>query len=304
MVRRGKTMLKSKGDIVFGVINYILLLAIMVITIYPLYFIIIASVSNAHSVALGEVWFWPKGFNLNAYIDVFKEKSIWTGYLNTIVYTALGTLINLAVTIPCAYALAKKRLIGRNVIMGIFIFTMYFSGGMVPGYLLVKNLGMLDTIWAMIIPGAVSVYNMIITRTFFASSIPEELYEAAKIDGCSEFRAFFTIALPLSAAIIAVMALYYGVGHWNEYFNALIYMSNQDKFPLQLVLRNILIMNQNINMTQSMTAEQAEYMAQQAQLAEAMKYAVIFIASFPVLAAYPFVQKYFVKGVMIGAVKG
>lgn len=297
-------MLKSKGDIVFGVINYILLLAIMVITIYPLYFIIIASVSNAHSVALGEVWFWPKGFNLNAYIDVFKEKSIWTGYLNTIVYTALGTLINLAVTIPCAYALAKKRLIGRNVIMGIFIFTMYFSGGMVPGYLLVKNLGMLDTIWAMIIPGAVSVYNMIITRTFFASSIPEELYEAAKIDGCSEFRAFFTIALPLSAAIIAVMALYYGVGHWNEYFNALIYMSNQDKFPLQLVLRNILIMNQNINMTQSMTAEQAEYMAQQAQLAEAMKYAVIFIASFPVLAAYPFVQKYFVKGVMIGAVKG
>ena len=163
---------------------------------------------------------------------------------------------------------------------------------------------MLDTIWAMIIPGAVSVYNMIITRTFFASSIPEELYEAAKIDGCSEFRAFFTIALPLSAAIIAVMALYYGVGHWNEYFNALIYMSNQDKFPLQLVLRNILIMNQNINMTQSMTAEQAEYMAQQAQLAEAMKYAVIFIASFPVLAAYPFVQKYFVKGVMIGAVKG
>ena len=297
-------MLKSKGDIVFGVINYILLLAIMVITIYPLYFIIIASVSNAHSVALGEVWFWPKGFNLNAYIDVFKEKSIWTGYLNTIVYTALGTLINLAVTIPCAYALAKKRLIGRNVIMGIFIFTMYFSGGMVPGYLLVKNLGMLDTIWAMIIPGAVSVYNMIITRTFFASSIPEELYEAAKIDGSSEFRAFFTIALPLSAAIIAVMALYYGVGHWNEYFNALIYMSNQDKFPLQLVLRNILIMNQNINMTQSMTAEQAEYMAQQAQLAEAMKYAVIFIASFPVLAAYPFVQKYFVKGVMIGAVKG
>ena len=297
-------MLKSKGDIVFGVINYILLLAIMVITIYPLYFIIIASVSNAHSVALGEVWFWPKGFNLNAYIDVFKEKSIWTGYLNTIVYTALGTLINLAVTIPCAYALAKKRLIGRNVIMGIFIFTMYFSGGMVPGYLLVKNLGMLDTIWAMIIPGAVSVYNLIITRTFFASSIPEELYEAAKIDGCSEFRAFFTIALPLSAAIIAVMALYYGVGHWNEYFNALIYMSNQDKFPLQLVLRNILIMNQNINMTQSMTAEQAEYMAQQAQLAEAMKYAVIFIASFPVLAAYPFVQKYFVKGVMIGAVKG
>ncbi len=297
-------MLKSKGDIVFGVINYILLLAIMVITIYPLYFIIIASVSNAHSVALGEVWFWPKGFNLNAYIDVFKEKSIWTGYFNTIVYTALGTLINLAVTIPCAYALAKKRLIGRNVIMGIFIFTMYFSGGMVPGYLLVKNLGMLDTIWAMIIPGAVSVYNMIITRTFFASSIPEELYEAAKIDGCSEFRAFFTIALPLSAAIIAVMALYYGVGHWNEYFNALIYMSNQDKFPLQLVLRNILIMNQNINMTQSMTAEQAEYMAQQAQLAEAMKYAVIFIASFPVLAAYPFVQKYFVKGVMIGAVKG
>ena len=288
----------------FGVINYILLLAIMVITIYPLYFIIIASVSNAHSVALGEVWFWPKGFNLNAYIDVFKEKSIWTGYFNTIVYTALGTLINLAVTIPCAYALAKKRLIGRNVIMGIFIFTMYFSGGMVPGYLLVKNLGMLDTIWAMIIPGAVSVYNMIITRTFFASSIPEELYEAAKIDGCSEFRAFFTIALPLSAAIIAVMALYYGVGHWNEYFNALIYMSNQDKFPLQLVLRNILIMNQNINMTQSMTAEQAEYMAQQAQLAEAMKYAVIFIASFPVLAAYPFVQKYFVKGVMIGAVKG
>lgn len=297
-------MLKSKGDIVFGVINYILLLAIMVITIYPLYFIIIASVSNAHSVALGEVWFWPKGFNLNAYIDVFKEKSIWTGYLNTIVYTGLGTLINLAVTIPCAYALAKKRLIGRNVIMGIFIFTMYFSGGMVPGYLLVKNLGMLDTIWAMIIPGAVSVYNMIITRTFFASSIPEELYEAAKIDGCSEFRAFFTIALPLSAAIIAVMALYYGVGHWNEYFNALIYMSNQDKFPLQLVLRNILIMNQNINMTQSMTAEQAEYMAQQAQLAEAMKYAVIFIASFPVLVAYPFVQKYFVKGVMIGAVKG
>lgn len=297
-------MHRSKGDKLFDVVNISLLVLILIITIYPLFFIVIASVSDAGRVALGEVWLWPVGFNLDAYVNVFQETSIWTGYLNTIIYTVLGTVINLAVTIPCAYALAKKRLIGRNIIMGIMLFTMYFSGGMVPTYLLIKQLGMLDTVWSLVIPGALSVYNLIITRTFFASSIPEELYEAATIDGCSEFRMFFTIALPLAAAIIAVMTLYYGVAHWNNYFNALIYVSTPRKFPLQLVLRNILILNQNINTTQSMTAEQAEYMAKKAQLAEAMKYAVIFIASFPVLCAYPFVQKYFVKGVMIGAVKG
>jgi putative aldouronate transport system permease protein len=278
----------------------------MLLVLYPLYFTIIASISNPYNVSLGEVVFLPIGFSLDAYINVFNNDIIWTGYRNTIFYTVLGVFINLLVTVPCAFALARRNLAGKNVIMFLFVFTMFFSGGLIPTYLLVKQLGMLDTVWAMIIPSAMSVFNMIITRTFYQINIPEELYESARIDGSNDFGMFFRIALPLSKPIIAVMALFYGVGHWNQFFAALIYLTEENLFPLQLVLRNILLSNQMLSMESMgfMSDDELSALVKQVLMAESMKYALIFIASFPVLVAYPFVQKYFVKGALIGSLKG
>jgi putative aldouronate transport system permease protein len=257
------------------------------------------------AVASGQIWFWPKGFTLEAYRNVFNNKIIWTGYGNSLFYMIAGTALNLVVTISCAFALSRQKLRGRNLFMGIFVFTMYFSGGMIPTYILMLNLKLIDTRWAMIIPGAMSVWNMIIARTYYHTSIPEELYEAAKIDGCSDLGIFARIALPLSTPIIAVIGLFYGVGHWNAFFGALIYLRSSELYPLQLVLRNILLMGQQLDMDlQSIPIEQFEWWARQAMMAEVMKYALIFIASVPVLVAYPFVQRHFVKGVMIGAIKG
>ena len=254
----------------------------------------------------GEVLFLPKGITLDAYKNVLKNDEIWMGYLNTILYASTGTVYALAITIPTAYALSRQELRGRSVFMGYFMFTMYFSGGMVPGYVLIKQLGLLNTRYAMVIPAGMSVYNMIIANSFFKSSIPKELYEAARIDGANEYRTFFQVALPLSGAIIAVIALYTLVGHWNSYFAALLYLNDDAKFPLQLVLRNILLENQQLKIMESssLDSRQLEAIQRRAMMAETMKYALIFISSLPVLVAYPFVQKYFVKGVMIGAVKG
>jgi ABC-type glycerol-3-phosphate transport system permease component len=256
-------------------------------------------------VASGQIWFWPKGFTVEAYRNVFSNRVIWTGYANSIVYMVSGTALNLAVTITCAFALSRSKLRGRNLIMGLFVFTMFFSGGMIPSYILMVRLDLIDTRWAMILPGAMSVWNMIITRTYYQASIPEELYDAAKIDGCSDLGIFARIALPLSTPIIAVIGLFYGVGHWNSFFNALIYLRSEALYPLQLVLRNILLLNQQLLMDlESIPAEQFEWYARQAMMAEVIKYALIFVASAPVLIAYPFVQRHFVKGVMIGAIKG
>ena len=282
----------------------ILLLFVM---IYPMWFSIIASFSDPMLVATGQVVIIPRGVTLDAYRNVFINDSIWTGYLNTVFYTSFGTCWNLFLTIPTAYVLSKKTLRGRVFFSWFFLFTMYFSGGLVPSYLLVKNLKLLDTRWVLVILGGLSVYNMIVTRVFFQSTIPEELYESATIDGASHFRTFAQIALPLSKPIFAVMALYYGVAHWNNYFTALVYTLNKALAPLQLVLRRILIMNESLKtqiLEGTIDSTDIAQAMRQAYMAEAMKYALVFIASAPLFIMYPFVQKYFVKGVMIGSLKG
>ena len=289
------------GDKVFDILNMIFMTLMLFITFYPLYFIVIASISGVNEVNNGLVWLYPKSLNFDGYLRMLKQSAVWRGYANTIVYTVLGTLINLAVTLTAAFALSRKSLYGRNVIMGIFVFTMYFGGGMIPTYFLIKNLRMIDTLWAIIIPGAVSVYNLIVARTFFSSSIPDGVLEAAKIDGCNYFTMFFKIVLPLSGAITAVLTLYYGVAHWNSYFNAMMYLNDRDKFPLQLILREMLVQTELMTelMQQGTIAENENAMKN----IEAMKYGLIIVSSAPVLMLYPFLQKYFVKGVMIGAIK-
>lgn len=295
---------ESLGDRVFNACNIIFMVLAIVVAAYPLYFTIIASISDPYKVINGQITLLPQGFTLEAYQNILKERQIWVGYRNTIFYTCFGTLLHLCATIPCAYVMSKRDLPGRTFFNYYFMFTMYFGGGLIPSYLLIKNMNLIDTPWVLIILGAASVYNMIVARTFFASSIPAELYESSRIDGAGELRTFFSIALPLSTPIIAVIGLYSAVGHWNSFFNAMIYTSKPQLQPLQLVLRNVLILNQNFEVTDAASAEELAYIARRAYLVQTMKYALVFVASAPVLCAYPFVQKYFVKGVMIGSVKG
>lgn len=298
--------MKKKVEL-FDICNVIFMFVVLFITIYPLYFTIIASFSEPSAVATGKVLWRPVGFTLDSYRQVFAYKQIWAGYLNTIFYTVLGTVFNLFLTIPAAYAVSKKYLPHRKIIMGFFLITMYFGGGMVPSYLLVKSLGLINTRLALVIVSGISIYNLIVTRTYFTTSISDSIYEAARMDGAGELKTFFSIALPLAKPIMAVMVLYYAVAHWNDYFNALLYVSNQELEPLQSVLRRVLIQNQNaLNeslMQQSMSSGELLDSAKRAYAAYTMKYTMVFIASAPLLAAYPFVQKYFVKGVMVGAVK-
>ncbi|MGI5878217.1 MAG: carbohydrate ABC transporter permease [Christensenellales bacterium] len=297
-------MRKSRSDRIFDCVNIFLMTVVIIVMLYPLYFVVIASVSEPYEVATGSVMLWPKGLTMEAYENVFKNEEIWTGYFNTVIYTAAGTLYNLLTLIPAAYVMSKNYLPGRKVLAGFFFITMYFGGGMIPTYLLMKSLGLIDSRWIMII-GGVSCYNMIVVRQFFNTTISDSLYEAAHIDGASEFQSFFRIALPLAKPILAVMALFHAVGHWNSYYTALLYIRNRDLYPLQLVLRDILILSKT--MLQSIEVDEEgmlEWAVRQAYMAEAMKYATIFIASAPMLIAYPFVQKHFVKGVMIGSIKG
>jgi putative aldouronate transport system permease protein len=294
---------ESKPDKIFNIVNVTIMTLVLLIEIYPLIFVASASISNPDLVNQGKVWLLPKGISFDGYARVFRDKDIWTGYRNTIFYTLVGTIINITVTLPAAYSLSRKDFYGRNFFMALFTFTMFFSGGLIPTYLIVKGLGIRDTIWAMLLPGAASMYNIIITRTFFQTNIPNEMREAAQIDGCSNTRLFLTIVLPLSAPIIAVIALYYGVGHWNSYFTALIYISKRDMFPLQLILREILILNE-MSVEMMMTGEEIDAVAKQARIADMIKYAVIIVSTAPILMAYPFIQKYFVQGIMIGAIKG
>lgn len=278
-----------------------------VILAYPLYFTVIASFSEPYEVVSGNVVLWFKGFTLDGYKNVFENGKIWMGYRNTFVYTLFGTLLNLFLTIPAAYALSKSYMWKRNLFTLYFIIPMYFSGGLLPTYLQVKNLGLLNKPYSLIVIGGISIYNMVVARTYFQSSIPESLYEAAEIDGCSQYGQFFRIAMPLSKPIIAVITLYYAVAHWNNYYDSLIYTTKEKYYSLQMVLRNILLENQNAlsNIGSNITdSEQLLSFMEKAYLAESMKYSIIFIASLPMLILYPFIQKYFVKGVMIGAVKG
>lgn len=288
-----------RSDKTFDVIVGILAAIVILIVLVPLVFVAAASFSDPDRVIRGEVLFWPKGVTLKAYTMVFENKDIWRGFANTIFYTAAGTFISVIMTILAAYPLSRKNLRGRNFIMMAILFTMYFSGGMVPTYLLVRDLGMYNTIWALLIPNALSTYNLIVAKTFFENSIPEELYESARLDGCGNIPMLIKIVLPLSKAIMAVLVLYYAVAIWNAYFDALIYIKDSSMHPLQIVLRNILLLGQ----TEQMGTNDVG-MAEKIKMAEAIKYSVIVVSSIPMLALYPFVQKYFVKGVMIGAVKG
>lgn len=295
-------MVTSKRNIdkVFDLLNLAFLFGILCVVIYPLYFIIISSISNPNYVLSGQVWLYPKGFNLEGYIRIFENHEIWRGYYNTILYTTVGTLINVGLTLTGGYALSRSDLIGRNVFMMIIVFTMFFSGGIIPNYLLVKALGMVNSMWAVIIPTAVAAFNLIITRTFFQMTIPDALLESAQIDGCSDFRFFLRIVLPLSLPIVAVMTLFYAVIHWNSYFPALIYLQDISKQPLQLVLRRILIAGEIM----SEMMMDADMVAEHQRVAESMKFGAIIVSSIPILILYPFLQKYFVKGLMIGSIKG
>ena len=296
---------KKKKTELFDVVNTSLVVLITLIVIYPLYFSVIASFSGPKQVALGNTLLWVKDFTTEAYRYVLEEEQLWIGYRNSIIYLILGTLYNLILTIPAAYVMSKKYLPFRGALSWYFFITMYISGGMIPSYLLVKDLGLIDNPLVMIIGVGVSCYNLIVTRQYFSSSIPEDIYEACYIDGASELICFTKIALPLAKPIIAVMALYYGVGHWNSYYSALLYLRKAKYYPLQLVLRNILISNElSTAAIENADAETVAYLVHRAEMVQVMKYAIIFIASAPLLIAYPFVQKHFTKGIMIGSVKG
>lgn len=291
---------ESVSDKVFNLCNYAFLFLSFILVAYPLLYIVSASFSDSSAVVRGEVWLLPVGFELKAYEAIFSSKMIMTGYLNSVIYTILGTVLNLFLTILTAYPLSRKKLYGKPLLTWIFMFTMFFSGGLIPQYILMNDLKLLNTMWAIIITGGISIYNMIVMRSFFQGSIPEELYEAANLDGCGDIRILLRIVLPLSKPIIAVMVLYYAVWHWNDFFTALIYTSNPNLSPLQLVLRELLVLNK----IEGQLTESAATIASRVGMYELLRYAVIVVASVPVLIIYPFVQKHFVKGVMIGSIKG
>ncbi|NBD24566.1 carbohydrate ABC transporter permease [Paenibacillus glycinis] len=291
----------SRGDLLYDFAIHAILVVIALGTLYPLLYIVSASLSDPLSIVKGELWLLPKHATLSAYEKVFHNSDILTGYRNSLLYLVVGTSINIVLTTMGAYALSRNDFRGRYVLVLIFTFTLLFNGGLVPTYLVYKNmLGLYDNLWVMVIPGAVSVWNMIIMRTYFQTSIPYELQEAAFIDGCSNIRTLTSVVLPLSMPIIAVMTMYYGVSHWNSYFTALIYLDDHWRMPLQMVIRSILIRED----TGSMTGGDGESLVEQQLLVEGMKYAVIVVASIPMLLLYPLVQRHFVKGVMMGAVKG
>jgi putative aldouronate transport system permease protein len=291
---------ESAGDRLFITLIYAFLLVTLAIVIYPLIFILSSSFSSAQAVVSGRVWLFPVDFSLEGYKVIFSNPAIATGYFNSAIYTIVGVVINVILTVAIAYPLSKSTFVGRNVIMMFLVFTMLFSGGLIPTYLTVKSLHILDTRWAMILPGAVAVFQVIIARTFFQSTIPKELNEAAELDGCSDIGFLWRVVLPLSKAIIAVLVLFHAVGTWNAYFDALIYLKSAELFPLQIILRNILI----LNTVDAGTLVDASQFAARQGLRDLLKFSLIVVATVPILCIYPFVQKYFVQGIMIGSIKG
>ncbi|MBD2843688.1 carbohydrate ABC transporter permease [Paenibacillus sp. IB182496] len=287
---------RSVGEIAFDSLNVLAMLAGAFLFLYPMWYVLVSSLSDAYAIAAGRVRFWPIGFNLDAYKLVFEDAQIWTAYRNTLLYVAGGTLINLVLTTLGAYPLSRSGLDGRGFIMAFIVFTMFFSGGLIPMYLNVRELGLYDTPWALLLPGAISAFNLVVMRTFF-QTIPDSLVESAKIDGAGDFRILLRIVLPLSLPVLAVMTLFYAVAHWNSWFAAMIYLQDRNLFPLQLILREILIQSSAQNMLTG--ASQDEVF----RISESIKFATIIVATLPILMIYPFLQKYFVKGVMIGALK-
>ncbi|WP_425423451.1 carbohydrate ABC transporter permease [Schleiferilactobacillus shenzhenensis] len=306
-MNRNHLIQDTRADKVFKSFLFIFVFLAVVIVLYPLIYIISASISDPFAVNSGKMWLWPVGFTGQGYNIIFHYGDIWRGYGMTIFYTVVGTAYNLVLTIPCAYAISRRDFSGRRWFTSFMLVTMFVGGGLIPTYLLIRALGMVDTVWALIIPGGASIYNIIVTRAFFDSSIPWEMQEAAKIDGASDFQLFFKIVLPLSAPIIAVMALFYGVGHWNSYFDALVYLQNKALYPLQMVLRQILVLQDiqtGANASGAISASTAKAAFSQQQLVAVIKYGVMIVSTLPVILAYPFLQRYFVKGVLVGSLKG
>lgn len=299
---------QSRGDRAFGIVNGLLIALSFAITLYPLIYVISASISSPDAVASGRMILWPVDITWKGYQYILQYGDIWTGYANTLFYTLVGTSINLIVTLPCAYGLSRRDVPFRGLVMTLFLITMYISGGLIPGYINLSEMHMINTRWVLLLPGAVSTYNLIVARTFFANTIPWELHEAAFLDGCSNIRLFLKIVLPLSAPIVVVMTLYYGVAHWNSYFNAMIYLSDRSKYPLQVFLREILTKGQfaadAIKSGASFTEEEMIAMMKETETANLIKYCVIIVSTVPMMILYPFLQRFFAKGVMIGAVKG
>lgn len=287
-----------KQDWALDIFLYVVLFIALLVCAYPVYFVLLASISDATQVNSGRLLLYPVGIQFEGYKHVLNESRIGTGYMNTVIYTVGGTALGLAASLMAGYSLSRRDLPGRGIIMGAMVFTMYFSGGLIPTFIVIKNLNLLNTRWILIILGSVSVYNIILIRTFFQSTIPQELQEAAFIDGCSNMRFFLKFALPLSTAIVAVIALYLAVGYWNSYFNALIYITDRSKHPLQIFLREILMTQTAADNADGELA--SEYM----RMVQIIKYAVIVVSTAPIMCLYPFLQKYFVKGVMIGSIKG
>jgi putative aldouronate transport system permease protein len=289
---------ESAGDRIFLGFIYVILTLLVIIVLYPLIYIISSSISSPAAVTSGRVWLWPVDLSFRGFEELFRRGEVITGYLNSIFYTTAGTLISVTLTIMIAYPLSRRSFFGRNALMMFITFTMIFSGGLIPTYMVVKGLDLIDTRWALLIPNAIWVWQVIIARSFFQTSIPEELLEASEIDGCSDLRFIWSVVLPLSKPIIAVLVLMYAVGQWNAYFDALIYLKSADLFPLQLILRSIIIQNN------SGSNMDAIAMVEKQQLAELLKYSLIVVATLPVLIIYPFVQRYFVQGMLVGSVKG
>ena len=292
----------TRADRIFDTFNLLFSIVVFGAVAYPLLYVLSSSFSSTSAVLSGKVWLLPVEPSLAGYRAVFSNGYILTGYANTIFYTFCGTIVNLIVTVLAAYPLSRKDFRYRGIFMFIFAFTMFFSGGLIPTYLLINRLGMINSRWVMIIPPALNVFFMIMMRTYFQTNISDELLEAAKVDGCSDFRFLVSVVVPLSGAIIAVMTLFYAVSHWNAFFSAFIYLSSRDLYPLQLILREILVLSR-VDVTE-MAAESIEELMHKQGLADLLKFSLIIVASVPVLMLYPFIQRYFVKGVMLGAIKG
>lgn len=294
---------RSYADKIFDVFNVLLMVVLLVIFVWPLWFVVIASISDPIAVGRGEVLLFPQGFTLGGYESMLEYKQFWISYANTIFYTVVGTALNLVLSVCFAYPLSNKNFVPRRVLSLLFMFTMYFSGGLIPTYLVVKQLGILDTRWAMILPGAISVYNSLIIRTYFMNSIPEELKEAATLDGANSAQYLFKVVLPLSKPVLAVVGLYYMVSHWNDFYTPLKYIYDMDLLPLQSILRELLLSVKAAvgDTSGAVDSETAQIMFERSM---SMKYSTIIVAALPMLCVYPFIQKFFVKGMMVGSVKG
>ena len=290
---------RSVSDRIYMGVIYVMLVLAMLLVLVPLLFILASSFSSAEAISAGRVLFWPVGFSVEGYKMILETSSVWRSFLMSLFYMVAGTLISLVLTILLAYPLTRKDFKANSFITVLMIITMFFSGGMIPSYLLIDRLNMLDTVWAILLPTALSAYNVVLVRTYMSSNIPKDLYECASLDGCSDFRYLVSIVIPLSKTIIAVMALLYGVGIWNNYFNAMMYIRDRNLYPFQLVLRCVLVQNMGMGNPSDIAEQQERLM-----FSYLLKYSTIVVGCLPVMIAYPFVQKYFVKGIMIGALKG